>query len=141
MSRVAYFVLQQVQQVSFTSSTIITLSNVQLLRVTSKPPEGVFMWPSTELLNAKRALTVGEHQCPFVLQAHECSTQRVPEPSHLLIQHWTGEELAGESTVGVCVLCTHRQILFQPLFHDIAAVLTCKKSFQELQQMKWQLPQ
>lgn len=57
---------------------------------------------SVALLNAKRTLAMGEHQgsqCPFVLQAHVCSTQRVPEPSQLLIHHWTGRELARESSV------------------------------------------
>lgn len=107
------FCIQQAQQVSFPSSTIITLTNVQLLQVTSKPPEGVFTWFSVALLNAKRTLTVGEHpgsQCPFVLQAHVCSTQGVPEPSQLLIQHWTGKELAGESSVGLCAQHTRTNL-------------------------------
>lgn len=68
---------------------------------------------SAALLNAKRMLTLGEHQghqCPLVTQAQVCSTQRVPEPSQL-IQHWTGKELAGEGCVGLCAQHTGTDLI------------------------------
>lgn len=42
MPIVAYSVFQQAQQASFTSSTIIKFTKVQLLQVINKPPVGLF---------------------------------------------------------------------------------------------------